>query len=217
MSKKKWTQEEEQQIFRMEREQRSASEMAEIFGVTAVEMLKKIHELRSRKEKVMNIRVTDSKPDHDIRRGEIYYVEHAQTDPETGSEQRSGRPAVIVSNDANNKASHVIEAVYLTTQEKTPLPTHVNINSSKYNSIALCEQIRSFDKSRIGDYMGTVSAAELEALDKALAISIGLSTETKDNATAAKMTAEDMAIVKAERDTYRRMYDQILERLFTAG
>ena len=35
-----------------------------------------------------------------MKRGEIYYIE--STYRETGSEQRGGRPAVIVSNDKNN-------------------------------------------------------------------------------------------------------------------
>lgn len=38
-----------------------------------------------------------------MKRGEIYYIE--STYRETGSEQRGGRPAVIVSNDKNNENS----------------------------------------------------------------------------------------------------------------
>ena len=41
---------------------------------------------------------------------------------------RGGRPAVIISNDIGNNAGPVLEIVYLTTQEKKPLPTHVKIN-----------------------------------------------------------------------------------------
>lgn len=43
-----------------------------------------------------------------MKRGEIYYIE--STYRETGSEQRGGRPAVIVSNDKNNENSEVVEA-----------------------------------------------------------------------------------------------------------
>ena len=38
-----------------------------------------------------------------MKRGEIYYIE--STYRETGSEQRGGRPAVIVSNDKNNETN----------------------------------------------------------------------------------------------------------------
>lgn len=49
-----------------------------------------------------------------MKRGEIYYIE--STYRETGSEQRGGRPAVIVSNDKNNENSEVVEVVYMTTK-----------------------------------------------------------------------------------------------------
>ena len=60
-----------------------------------------------------------------MKRGEIYYIE--STYRETGSEQRGGRPAVIVSNDKNNENSEVVEVVYMTTKPKNDLPTHVFI------------------------------------------------------------------------------------------
>lgn len=48
-----------------------------------------------------------------LRRGEIYYVEPFY--PTTGSEQRPGRPAIIVSNNLNNEHSNVVGVVYMTT------------------------------------------------------------------------------------------------------
>lgn len=47
-----------------------------------------------------------------------------------GSEQHSDRPAVVVSNNKNNENSNVIEIVYMTTQPKTDLPTHVTVRST---------------------------------------------------------------------------------------
>ena len=44
-------------------------------------------------------------------RGEIYYV--LPEGCEIGSEQHSGRPGIIVSNDLNNKYSSTLEVVYL--------------------------------------------------------------------------------------------------------
>ena len=52
-----------------------------------------------------------------MKRGEIYYIE--STYREIGSEQRGGRPAVIVSNDKNNENSEVVEVVYMTTKPTT--------------------------------------------------------------------------------------------------
>ena len=45
-----------------------------------------------------------------INRGDIFYVNLSET---VGSEERSGRPAIIVSNRLCNKHSPVVEVVYL--------------------------------------------------------------------------------------------------------
>lgn len=109
-------------------------------------------------------------------RGQIYYVYPKDY---TGCEQGGGRPAVIVSNDVGNEYSKVVEVVFLTTREKKPLPTHVAINSAKYPSTALCEQIDTVDKERIGGYINEVTQAELKNIEKALLVSFGISCSLK--------------------------------------
>lgn len=111
-----------------------------------------------------------------MKRGEIYFI--MSNWQETGSEQRAGRPAVIVSNDANNKHSEVVEIVYMTTQPKKDLPTHVVTRSTAEVSTILCEQIYSVSKQRLGGYIGELSSQELKQIDLALAISLGLDVDT---------------------------------------
>lgn len=82
-------------------------------------------------------------------RGEIFYIRNESE--YSGNVQGGGRPAVIISNDIGNNAAPILEVVYLTTQEKKPLPTHVKINSSKYPSTVLCEQIDTVNKDKVGD------------------------------------------------------------------
>lgn len=116
--------------------------------------------------------VKDIMGNHDIKRGDIFYVyRHAV---QQGSEQQTGRPAIIVSNDSCNKSSDVVEIVYLTTQPKMDLPTHVKIFSTSKASTALCEQITSIDKTRLGGFRGNCSKTEMQAIDVALAISLGI-------------------------------------------
>lgn len=109
-----------------------------------------------------------------IKRGQIYYIESNRQNMPTDSEQYAGRPAIIVSNDKNNKYSEVVEVVYLTTQPKNDLPTHVRISSSNRVSTALCEQVTTVSVSRIGDYVATCTDAEMMNIDTALAISLGI-------------------------------------------
>ena len=109
-------------------------------------------------------------------RGQIYYVYPKDY---TGSEQGGGRPAIIVSNDVGNEYSQVVEVVFLTTREKKPLLTHVAINSAKYPSTALCEQIDSVDKERIGGYINEISQAEMKNIERALLVSLDISCNLK--------------------------------------
>lgn len=110
---------------------------------------------------------------YEILRGDIFYIE-ASTNFTRGSEQWTGRPAVIVSNDHNNKYSNTVEVVYLTTQPKKDLPTHTTIYGTSKRSTTLCEQISTIDKSRIGDFVGRVTGEEMEEINKALLISLGI-------------------------------------------
>ena len=108
------------------------------------------------------------------RRGEIFYVDKNPNRPTYGSTQEPGRPAIIVSNNANNIHSLTFEVVYLTTQPKKDLPTHCTIRSAKYPSVALCEQITTVSDEQIRDYQGKCTEEEMAMVDACLAISLGL-------------------------------------------
>lgn len=71
-----------------------------------------------------------------------------------GSHIQSGcRPVLVISNDMANKFSPVVTVVPLTTRlGKKCLPTHVTLLTSGLRgvSLALCEQILTIDKARLG-------------------------------------------------------------------
>lgn len=112
-----------------------------------------------------------------MKRGDIFYI--ARGGAVTGSEQYADRPAIIVSNNECNKHSSVIEVVYITTQPKADLPTHVTIRSTGRTSIALCEQVSSISTDRVNNYIGQVTDQEMKNIDIALMISLGLNGDTK--------------------------------------
>ena len=74
---------------------------------------------------------------NDIKRGEMFYISRGGASY-NGSEQHADRPAVVVSNNKNNENSNVVEVVYMTTQPKTDLPTHVTIRSTGFQYISCC-------------------------------------------------------------------------------
>ncbi len=112
-----------------------------------------------------------------IKRGHIFYVEKSVVAQAAGSEQMPGRPAVIVSNDECNRSSNVVEVVYLTTQPKKDLPTHVAIRSSGKPAVALCEQVSSVSVDRLRDRTAKCTDREMQMIDIALAISLGIDPE----------------------------------------
>lgn len=115
-----------------------------------------------------------------IMRGEVYYI---KSFPTVGHEQRSGRPAVIVSNNENNAHSGTFEICYLTLQDKPNLPTHVFIDIGPcINSTVLCEQITTVAQDKIGDYMCKFPDNIMDKIDRALSVSLALTSErTKPN------------------------------------
>lgn len=111
---------------------------------------------------------------------ERYSISH-EGGATNGSEQFADRPAVVVSNDENNKHSGVIEVVYMTTQPKTDLPTHVTIRSTGRISTVLCEQVSSVSTERVNNYIGQVSEQEMKNIDIALMISLQLDNGGKSS------------------------------------
>lgn len=108
----------------------------------------------------------------EIKRGQIYY---ADLSPVQGSEQGGLRPVLIVQNDVGNKyAPTVIVAPLTTRMTKHKLPTHCLTSTTGVMSLILCEQVRTADKSRLKDYVTTLSTNEMEKVDRALRISLGI-------------------------------------------
>lgn len=111
-----------------------------------------------------------------VKRGDIFY---ADLSPVVGSEQGGIRPVIILQNDIGNKYSPTVIVGAITSQiNKAKLPTHVEISSEEYglnkDSVVLLEQIRTLDKRRLKEKIGHMTDSDMEKVDKALFISMGL-------------------------------------------
>lgn len=110
-----------------------------------------------------------------IKRGDVYYATFGAA---VGSEQKGERPVLIIQNDTGNRWSPtVIVAAVSSRIKKTALPTHVEIDADflAKDSIALLEQVRTIDKSRLGVFLGTVNDDTMKKIDVAIKISMGVS------------------------------------------
>ncbi len=111
-----------------------------------------------------------------IKRGDIYY---ADLSPVVGSEQGGVRPVLIVQNDVGNKFSPTVIAAAITSrQSKANLPTHIMLGADQSgllkDSVVLLEQIRTIDKRRLKEKMGSLEDSSMNEIDRAISISFGL-------------------------------------------
>ena len=111
----------------------------------------------------------------EILKGQIYY---ADLSPTVGSEQGGLRPVLIIQNNTGNHYSPTtIIAIITSRHTKAKLPTHIWLNDEcglPKESMVECEQVRTLDKKRLKEFMGTVSKEVMQEIDKGLKISFAL-------------------------------------------
>ncbi len=106
-----------------------------------------------------------------IKRGEVYECDFGQG---FGGEQGGKRPVLILQNNRGNQYSGTTIVAPLTTSDKKAwLPTHVKVKGYK-ESMALLEQVRVVDKSRLKRKIREATVTEMFDVDEALKISLGV-------------------------------------------
>jgi len=116
----------------------------------------------------------------DVRRGEVYYADLG--DDNVGSEQHGTRPVLIIQNNIGNKYSPTVIVACITSKIfKNEIPTHVRCSLPdgsgtlrSENSLILCEQIKTIDKTRLKSKIAALTENEMARVNKALRLSIGL-------------------------------------------
>jgi mRNA interferase MazF len=115
-----------------------------------------------------------------MRRGDIYRVD---LEPVRGSEANKARPAVIVSNDAANRAASksgrgVVTVVPITSKIARLYPFQVLLNAADcglaVDSKAQAEQVRAVAADRLGRRIGEVPATVMSKIDDALRLHLAL-------------------------------------------
>lgn len=109
-----------------------------------------------------------------VRRGDVFY---ANLSPVVGSEQGGMRPVLVIQNDKGNKYSNtIIVAPISKKMSKPPIPTHVIFTDSALNyvSMILCEQLRTIDKQRLGQWICALGDDTMNKVDHAIKVSLNL-------------------------------------------
>lgn len=115
-----------------------------------------------------------------IKKGDLYF---ADLSPVMGSEQGGIRPVLVVQNDVGNKFSPTIIVAAITSRRnKADLPTHVEIeadgNVLSKNSVILLEQLRTIDKRRLKERIGTIDKTRIPEVNEALSVSLGIDSDS---------------------------------------
>jgi mRNA interferase MazF len=106
-----------------------------------------------------------------IKRGEVRWV---QFDPSVGSEIRKRRPAVIVSNDAANRALARVVVVPQSSNIAHLYPGEALLTLSDSQSKAMADRIMAADKSRLRSQLGVLEKADLLAVEDAILLHLGM-------------------------------------------
>lgn len=111
----------------------------------------------------------------EIKRGDIYY---ADLNPTVGCE-RQAPPVLIIQNNVGNHFSPTVIAAAITSRRKKDMPTHVLIDENGTRLFAdsriMLEQVRTIDRERLKEYVGHADSATMQSVDRAIAVSLGLS------------------------------------------
>lgn len=114
-----------------------------------------------------------------MRRGDIFIADLA---PRSGSEQTGRRPVVIVSNDGFNLAEQwrSIIVVPLSTstiqarRTRTTIPITRREGGLSQDSVALCHQVTTLDRSKIKQHLGELSSEKMLEIERGLKAAMDL-------------------------------------------
>jgi mRNA interferase MazF len=112
-----------------------------------------------------------------MKKGDLYW---ANLDPTIGSEISKRRPVLIVSNDINNQYAEIITILPVTTSTERVYPFEILNNAGDGNiqetSKIKANQIRTIDKQRLFQKIGTISVSKFKEAEKAILIHLDISS-----------------------------------------
>lgn len=107
-----------------------------------------------------------------LKRGSVYWV---NLDPTQGSEIRKMRPCVLVGATPINKARHTVVVIPLSSAGQPRPPLAIPVNCIGKQVIAVCDQIRAVDKSRLIKDAGALSEHDMQQIEAGLKQVLALS------------------------------------------
>lgn len=100
-----------------------------------------------------------------LNRGSVWWV---NLDPTVGSEIQKKRPCVIISHSGVNEVRKTVIIVPLSSSPKAYPPLAISVKCQEKLVVAVCDQIRAVDKSRLLNFIEDMDAPELQRVEQSL-------------------------------------------------
>ncbi len=104
-------------------------------------------------------------------RGEVWWVTF---EPAVGGEIRKQRPAIIVSHDASNRHLNRVQVIPLTSNVERLYPSEAYVTLNGRPHKAMADQLTTVSKLRMGERVGRLSQADLQKVEQAIKLQLGL-------------------------------------------
>jgi len=111
---------------------------------------------------------------HQVKRGDIFY---AELDPVIGSEEGGRRPVLVIQANAGNINSPTTIVAPITCRPKNgghAMHVPLDVPQLYEGSMALLEQIRTLDKSRLRRLICIISENNMRQVERVIHASLGL-------------------------------------------
>ena len=114
-----------------------------------------------------------------MKRGDVFV---AELHPRSGSEQRGRRPVIVVSRDSFNQApgwqSVIVVPCSTSPNQRRRTSTAAFLPAGagglESDSVALCHQITTLDRSKLILHLGTLPPAEMTAVERGILAAVDL-------------------------------------------
>jgi mRNA interferase MazF len=100
-----------------------------------------------------------------LKRGDIYWVD---LNPTVGSEIKKLKTCVLMGATPINQARRTVLVIPLSSSGVPRPPLAIEVECLGRKALAVCDQLRAVDKSRLREPAGSLAVGDLEQIEEAL-------------------------------------------------